>query len=124
MNARREFSKKVRLQIIKRSLNERGQPCCEGCGGVLKPGQAEVDHTIPEALVVDKSRELTADDGKLLGVCCHRGKDGKTNADVAQIAKARRQESRHLLPKKPVFRRPPPGYKYNWGQRCYMKVPS
>src|SRR6185369_8468100 len=96
MSRRREFSKKVRLQIIKRSLNERGQPCCEGCGLVLKPGQAEVDHVLAEALVVDKSKELTAADGQLLGPCCHRGEDGKTAKDVGMIAKAKRRERVHL----------------------------
>lgn len=34
-----------------------------------------IDHTIADALQVDKSRKLTADDGKLLGVeCCHKPK--------------------------------------------------
>lgn len=98
---RREFPDRIKVQILKRAMDENGRVRCEGCGGVLKAKEYEFDHTIPEALVVDKSRELTADDGKLLGKCCHRGEDGKTNADVAQIAKAKRQERGHLRIKKP-----------------------
>lgn len=122
MTERREFPDRIRAQIVKRAMNDRGLPVCEGCGAVLKPKVWEVDHKIPEALVVDKSKELTADDGQLLGPCCHRGEGGKTNADVARIAKAKRQERGHLLPRKPKFRKPPPGYGYDWSARRYIKL--
>jgi hypothetical protein len=104
MRDRREFPDRIKLQIVNRAMEADGRVRCEGCSGVLKLKQWEIDHTIPEALVVDKSRPLTADDGKLLGPCCHRGEDGKTNADVARIAKAKRQERRHLLPKRSAWR--------------------
>lgn len=70
-----------------------GVTCCEGCGLVLGRKPFEIDHTIPEALVMDKSRPLTADDGKLLGrECCHVP---KTAVDIRQIRKADRQRDKH-----------------------------
>jgi hypothetical protein len=105
MPARREFSQKVRAEIVLRATNASGRVTCEGCGGVLKRGRRhyEIDHIHAEALaitggmIVDKSRKLTAKDGQLLGKeCCHRGPDGKTAKDVAAIAKAKRREASHL----------------------------
>lgn len=100
MRDRREFPNRIKVQILKRAMDKDGRVHCEGCGGVLKAKDYEFDHVLAEALVVDKSKTLTADDGQLLGKCCHRGEDGKTNKDVARIAKAKRQERGHLLPKK------------------------
>jgi hypothetical protein len=115
---RREFTKRQRAQIVERAMNERGQICCEGCGFVLGSKAYEVDHTIPEALIRDKTKPLTIEDGKLLGVaCCHRGPDGKTAVDVAVIAKAVRISHKRLGIKKPSgFRKPPPGYN-SWTRR-------
>lgn len=98
---RREFSRAIKAAIIKRSMNERGQPCCEKCGLVLKPGQMEIDHVVAEALVIDKAKDLTAEDGQLLGLCCHRGEDGKTAQDVGDIARAKRREQKHMGLKRP-----------------------
>jgi hypothetical protein len=47
--------------------------------------EAVIQDAIAEALIVDKSRTLTAQDGQLLGACCHRGEDGKTAQDVGII---------------------------------------
>jgi hypothetical protein len=114
---RREFPNRIRVQILDRAMDKDGRVRCEGCGGVLKAKQYEYDHTIPEALVIDKSRPLTADDGKLLGPCCHRGENGKTNADIARIAKAKRRKAKHIGAKPPSkWRKPPPGYNY-WTRR-------
>ena len=99
MRDRREFPDRIRLQILKRAMDENGRVRCEGCGGVLKAKAYEFDHRIAEALVVDKTKALTAEDGQLLGPCCHRGEDGKTAKDVAVIAKAKRRERNHLLPR-------------------------
>lgn len=93
---RREFPSSIREEIVRRAKNEREQITCEGCGLVLGHKAWELDHTIPEALVVDKTAPLTAKDGQLLGYCCHRGEDGKTAHDVADIARAKRREARHL----------------------------
>lgn len=122
MTARREFPGRIKAEIVKRAMNDRGFPVCEGCGAVLKPKAYEIDHTIPEALVVDKTKPLTAADGKLLGPCCHRGEDGKTNADVARIAKAKRQERGHILKKPSTWRKPPKGYGYDWTKKRYIKL--
>lgn len=121
--SRREFPDRIKVEILKRAMDENGRVRCEGCGGVLKAKAYEFDHTIPEALIEDKARPLTAHDGKLLGACCHRGKDGKTNADVARIAKAKRQERGRLgIKRAPSFRKPPPGYGYSWRDRKYIKM--
>lgn len=105
MSNRREFPDKVRGQIVHRAMNERGLPVCEGCGLVLAAKKYHIDHTIPDALYLDKSRPLTAEDGKLLGVaCCHAP---KTVCDVGVIAKVKRIDlkntgaftrSRNLIP--------------------------
>lgn len=92
---RREFSRKVRAQIILRATDENGQVVCEGCGLILGHKPYEIDHTVAEALIIDKSRKLTADDGKLLGRdCCHRGGRNKTADDVRMIRKADRQRDK------------------------------
>ncbi|MFP5078258.1 hypothetical protein ACLE20_13200 [Rhizobium sp. YIM 134829] len=98
--SRREFPKPVYAQIVKRALHPQHGICCEGSGLVLGKKPYHVDHTIPDALQIDKSRKLTAEDGKLLGVeCCHRPKTAK---DVAAIAEAKRREEKYLGMKRPV----------------------
>ena len=92
--SRREFPKAVYAQIVKRAMQESGEIACEGCGLILGKKKYHIDHTIADALQIDKSRKLTADDGKLLGVeCCHKP---KTAVDVAVIAEAKRREAKHL----------------------------
>lgn len=90
---RREFPRRIRAEIVLRATNAAGLLCCEGCGLVLGKKPYEVDHTLPEALVMDKSRKLTAADGKLLGkACCHAP---KTADDIGRIRKADRQRDKH-----------------------------
>ena len=85
---RREFSNKVRLEIVHRAMDGKGRVVCEGCGLVLGKKAYHIDHTIPEAMVVNRSRPLTASDGKLLGWdCCHKP---KTAVDKGDIAKSER----------------------------------
>lgn len=97
--ARREFTASVYAQIVKRAMLPTGEIACEGCGLVLGKRPYHVDHTKPDGLEVDKSRKLTAEDGKLLGVeCCHAP---KTKQDVADIAEAKRREAKHLGIKQP-----------------------
>ncbi|MBB3411282.1 5-methylcytosine-specific restriction endonuclease McrA [Rhizobium sp. BK316] len=90
--SRREFSRNQKEQIVERARTASGNVACERCGLVLKKGAWEIDHVIPEALrpEADKQRKITIAEGQLLGFCCHRGKDGKTNDDVKKIAKAKR----------------------------------
>lgn len=104
MSKRREFSRAVRIEIVKRATKN-GVVYCEGCG--LPAKRWEVDHTDPDAMQVDKSRPLTAADGKVLcegsPECCH---DIKTARDHAAIAKAKRNEAKALRvatkPAKPI----------------------
>ncbi len=112
MSPRREFPKRVRAEIVERAMQASGQIQCEGCGLMLGKKAYEIDHTIAEALVMDKTKPLTAEDGKLLGIsCCHRGPDGKTARDVAVIAKCVRIRAKHLgIKKASGFRKPPEGY--------------
>lgn len=92
--ARREFTKAVYAQIVKRAMLDSGEIACEGCGLILGKKVYHIDHTVADALQVDKSRKLTADDGKLLGVeCCHKP---KTKSDVKVISKAKRVEESYL----------------------------
>lgn len=104
MANRREFPKAVYIQIVNRAMQESGEIACEGCGLILGKKKYHIDHTIADALQIDKSRKLTVDDGKLLGVdCCHKP---KTAVDVAVIAEAKRREAKHLgirtAPSKPI----------------------
>lgn len=110
--SRREFSKRQKAEIVHRAMNERGQICCENCGLVLGRKPYEIDHTIPEGLLIYRRDPLTIEEGKLLGEeCCHRGGQRKTAKDVGDIARAVRREAKHLGIKKPGgFRKPPPGY--------------
>lgn len=104
--ARREFTASVYAQIVKRAMLPTGEIACEGCGLVLGKRPYHVDHTKADGLEIDKSRKLTADDGKLLGVeCCHAP---KTKQDVADIAEAKRREAKHLGIKRPKGRIPSP----------------
>jgi hypothetical protein len=94
---RREFTRGQKAQMIKRASDAQGNIFCEGCGLSVTGKVIEFDHTIAEALVIDKTRPLTIDDGKALGRdCCHRAPGGKTAQDVAAIAKAKRREARNL----------------------------
>ncbi len=94
MIARREFTRSMKAEMLRRSM--RGSRIhCEGCGLDVTGKAVEFDHVIPEALILDKTRPLTAADGKLLGrSCCHRAPGGKTAQDVADIARAKRREAK------------------------------
>jgi hypothetical protein len=118
---RREFPNKVKAEIVLRAAQPDGIIKCEGCRLVLGKKLHHIDHTLPEGLLVDKSRPLTAADGKLLGWdCCHKP---KTAVDVGQIAKSTRQRDKIGLgiKKRSSFPKAPPGYKWNWGQRRIVK---
>lgn len=99
---RREFSRAQKAQMLKRASDEKGNIFCEGCGLNITGKAVEFDHTIPEAMVIDKTKPLTIEDGKALGRdCCHRAPGGKTAQDLADIAKAKRREADHLRIAKP-----------------------
>lgn len=102
--ARREFTRAVKVEIVKRATREyppgTKQQWCEKCGQ-LCTGFFDIDHRDPDAMQIDKGRKLTADDGWLL---CSRRPDSchaeKTAKDVADIARAKRLEASHLGVKK------------------------
>ncbi|MFT2213968.1 hypothetical protein ACLJYM_18950 [Rhizobium giardinii] len=71
-------------------MQANGEIACEACG--LIPGKNHFDHTIADGLQIDKSRRLTADDGKLLGAECRHAP--KAKVDVAVIAEAKRREAK------------------------------
>lgn len=112
--ARREFSPMVYAEIVRRATTDDYHIACEGCGLILGRKAWHVDHTIPDGLFLDKTRKLTAADGKLLGVeCCH---SPKTKQDVKDIAEAKRREAKHLgiktrtkqpIPSPPKTAKPP-----------------
>lgn len=91
--SRRNFTRNQKEQIVERARDAEDVVRCERCHLALKLGAWEIDHIIAEALrpEADKQRKITIAEGQLLGSCCHRGEDGKTNRDVTQIAKAKRQ---------------------------------
>ena len=103
---RREFSTGVKIEIIKRAARGRLDSVskfvrCEACEA-LCGNKFQIDHRDPDALQVDKSRRLTAADGWLLCIPCHKE---KTKDDVADIARAKRREAAHLgarRPKQPI----------------------
>lgn len=104
--ARREFTRDVRAEIVKRAMNAAGQVCCEGCGLVLGKKHYAVDHKKADGLEVDKSRKLTVDDGQLLGEeCCHKPKTH--GVDRPMIDRAKRREAKHLGTKAPPSQKIP-----------------
>ena len=97
--ARAEFSRKVRAQIIARADGK-----CEACGGVLKPGEGDVDHVLPDAL----GGKPEAANGRLICKVCHKA---KTATDVGRIRKADRMRDRHsgaIKPKRTIAAPPRP----------------
>lgn len=94
---RREFTPVQKAAIVARATDATGTIRCEKCSLAQKPGSFEIDHIIAEGMrpEADKKTKLTIADGQLLGSCCHRGEGGKTNDDVAKIAKAKRREAKH-----------------------------
>jgi hypothetical protein len=94
MSDRREFTKAIKVAIIKRcswGFGNIDKPHCEKCGAMTL--RFEIDHRDPDAMQIDKSKQLTAAEGWLLCIPCH---SEKTKKDVADIAKVKRIEARHL----------------------------
>ena len=91
MSKRREFSKAVKVEIVKRATRENGETYCEACGLPCK--LFEIHHLDMDAMQVDKSRKLTAADGKLLCIPCH---DIETAKQAPVLAKARAREAAHV----------------------------
>lgn len=90
---RREFSRAIRVEVVKRACAKRldGKPSCERCGAV--GGGLEIHHKDMDAMEVDKTHKLTADDGELLCAACH---DPITSEQRKTLAKAQAREASHL----------------------------
>ena len=84
--ARREFSKAIKVSVIKRTTRD-GVTYCEGCGALAKRWQ--IDHIRPDGLL----GEPTLANAQLLGECCYATKNAD---DTATIARAKRREAKHL----------------------------
>jgi hypothetical protein len=107
---RREFSGAQKAAIVLRATDENGVVACEGCGLKIGKKPYEINHKTPEALVVDKSKPLTIDDGEVLGRdCCHRPLTNEEH--IPAIARAKRLEAKHLGLKKTSSRPMPFGRK-------------
>ena len=62
---------------------------CEICGLPLQVGKIHYDHIVPDQL----GGEATLDNCQAVCVGCHKD---KTREDVGRIAKAKRQERKHI----------------------------
>lgn len=99
MTKRLEFPRKVRAAAIQRANGH-----CEKCSAVLKPGEAEVDHILPDAL--GGKPELS--NAHVLCRVCHAE---KTTDDVRRMRKADRQRDKATGAKRAKGRKdkPPKG---------------
>jgi 5-methylcytosine-specific restriction endonuclease McrA len=86
---RRSLSPTARLRIFQ---DHHG--VCDICGGFIDGIRDpwDLDHRIPLAL----GGEDTDANLRPVHARCHRGAGSKTSADVAQIAKAKRVERKHM----------------------------
>jgi hypothetical protein len=95
--ARREFTKAVKVEILKRSIVDGTRLFwCEQCHAMVASG--EIHHIRQDAMEIDKSVRLTAADGQFLCKDCH-AEITKQQAPV--MAKVKRIEAKHLGLKKP-----------------------
>jgi hypothetical protein len=95
---RQNFGRGAKREIAKRAVNAIGVPCCENCGATGVP--REFHHLEQDAMKTPeaKQRKLTAADGALWCVPCHRPESKK---QAAVLAKVEAVEARHWLPRKP-----------------------
>lgn len=93
--ARREFTKAVKVEIIKRATRN-SVVYCEQCK--LPTKKFDIDHIKADALEVDKSGKLTAEDGQLLCSGSRETCHGKKTAeqDIPNAARAKRREANDL----------------------------
>jgi len=79
---RRNFSRKIKAAAIERAAGH-----CEKCTAILKPGEAEVDHVLPDVL----GGEPTLINAQVLCRLCHAE---KTAGDIRRTRKADRQRDK------------------------------
>lgn len=81
--SRREFSRKDKAAAIARAAGK-----CQKCNAALKPGEAAVDHILPDIL----GGEPTLANAQVLCRPCHAEKSAD---DIRRTRKADRQRDRH-----------------------------
>jgi 5-methylcytosine-specific restriction protein A len=109
MTARRPLSPMRKLALF-----EKAGGVCHLCGLKIS-GKWDVEHVIPLALggADDEANMLPAHKS------CHAE---KTADDLARTAKAKRMKAKHLgIRKRSTFPKAPPGYRYDWRRRGYVK---
>jgi hypothetical protein len=87
VSARREFSRAVKVAVIRRAT-ENGVTFCEGCGALAKKWQ--IDHKRADGLL----GEPTIENAQLLGSCFYGAKNAE---DTAFVAEAKRREAAELI---------------------------
>ncbi len=80
--ARKEFTRKIKASAISRAAGK-----CEKCTAALKPGEAEVDHILPDVL----GGEPVLINAQVLCRVCHAE---KTAIDIQRTRKADRQRDK------------------------------
>lgn len=115
---KRPSSTKLRRQCFdaNKKVDEAGHiyMVCHLCGNRIDPvrDRWEAEHPTPHANGGEEV--LPAHES------CHHP---KTARDLHEIARGKRQADRHFGVKQSSgsFRKPPPGYKYDWSSRRYVK---
>jgi 5-methylcytosine-specific restriction protein A len=89
---RRNFTKAVMVARIKASTVD-GKIFCNACGALCK--KFEIDHILADGMHTDedKDKSNSFENSRLLCIPCHAE---KTKKDVANIARAKRVEFKHL----------------------------
>lgn len=88
---RRPFPAKVKAAALKRCVDEKGIPRCEGCGIALTAGNIEYDHDTPDGL----GGEPTLENCRVLCVkVCHKRKTFERDNPIMQ--KADRSHKAHF----------------------------
>lgn len=85
----RPFSRPIRLQIIARDKSPEGLPWCAKCHATGV--RFELNHKIMMAYDTRQKR-LTADDGEMLCVRCHRRETKMQAAELARIRALRENQ--------------------------------
>jgi hypothetical protein len=108
--SRKEFSTRTKAKAFHRAGGN-----CESCTCRLSVGKFHYDHDNPDGL----TGEPTLENCRVLCTACHSVKT--TTQDVPRIAKAKRNEARHIGAK--TSRNPMPGSKGSrWKKKMSGKV--
>lgn len=109
MANRQNFTRAVRVEIAKRAMRHDGQVACENCGAIGV--RLELHHLGMDAMKLaetKKATRLTATEGALWCVPCHKPETARQRAELARVEAA---EARHLgvsQSRRPIPQRPKP----------------